>query len=478
MRDDRLHVHSTSPWQIADCKAGAGTGSPLSHRSERAVWQASGMSIEGSLWVGPVLVNRLLNGVGDELIAVFRDDMMESAVIPKHAEYVESIKFRASGPHVAARLDLMGLTPELVYEHLNRHFERVKVRDARTLSVFKDVLAQESRDRIERDIPFLASFTAQDWVEGLADAPEDEPEISDRAIRSRTWFVDHLYTWDERLALRAALLSFPDSEVILEVAHLEGARFVEAAQRSTVASSAVRLLDGMSGMHTPVIVLTEGRTDAEFLKAGLDILYPYLSDLIRFLDYDQKAEGGAGALVRMVRAFGAAGIVNRVVAMFDNDTAAADAMRVLDFEKLPIHIQVRTYPRIEVAELYPTIGPPVGLSPGGSIALADVNGLAGSIEMYLGRDVLRDSEGELRPVQWKSYISAVGRYQGEILDKAGIHASFREKCRLAVSRPDVISHQDWDGIRLIIDTIRKAAQSAFPLKWVWLPRLGSTWQQD
>lgn len=464
--------------RLPNARRGRGRDVAVASLKKLAMWQASGMSSEGRLWVGPVLVNDLLNGVGDELMAVFRDDMMESAIIPKGAEYIESVKFRAPGPHVAARLDLMGLTPELVYEQLNRQFEMVKADNELTLSILKDRLAQESRDRIERDIPFLASLTAQDWIEGLASASEGDPEILDLATRSQMWFANHVLRWDERLALRAVLLSFPDSEVILEVAHLEGTRFLKAAQRRTMASDAVRILDGLAGMHTPVIVLTEGRTDAEFLKAGLDILYPHLSDLIRFLDYDQRAEGGAGALVRMVRAFGAAGIVNRVVAMFDNDTAAADAMRVLDFEKLPIHIQVCTYPPIEVAELYPTIGPPVGRSPHGSIALADVNGLAGSIEMYLGRDVLRDSEGELRPVQWKSYISSVGRYQGEILDKTGIHASFREKCRLALSRPDVISYQDWDGIRLIIDTIRMAAQSAFPLKWAWLPRLGSAWQQD
>jgi len=442
------------------------------------MWQASGMSTEGRLWVGPILVNSLLHGVGDELLSVFRDDMMESVIIPEDAGYFKGVKFRAPGRHIAARLDLMGLTAELVYEHLETQFGNIKAHYAESLSVFKNTLAQESRERMERDIPLLASLTAQDWVQGLASAPEGDSETLDPVARSRTWFVNHLLRWDERLALRAVLLSFPDWEVTLEVAHLEGARILRDARRGLMASDAVTVLDGMARMYAPVIVLTEGRTDAEFLKAGLDILYPYLRDLIRFLDYDQRAEGGAGALARMVRAFAASGIVNRVVAMFDNDAAAADAMRVLDFEKLPIHIQVRTYPSIEIAESYPTIGPPRQELPGSSIALADVNGLAGSIEMYLGRDVLEDSDGELRPVQWKSYISPVGRYQGEITDKADIHESFRNKYKLALTQPDAISHQDWKDIRLIIDTIRDAAQSAFPLQWTWLPRLGSAWQQD
>jgi hypothetical protein len=127
---------------------------------------------------------------------------------------------------------------------------------------------------------------------------------------------------------------------------------VNKGQRHTLTSEAVAVVNGVSGMHAPVVVLTEGRTDVEFLSAALNILYPHLADLIRFLDYDQKAEGGAGALVRMVRAFAAAGIVNRVVAIFDNDTAAADALRALDLSKLPDQLRVLQYPAIGIASKY------------------------------------------------------------------------------------------------------------------------------
>jgi hypothetical protein len=36
--------------------------------------------------------------------------------------------------------------------------------------------------------------------------------------------------------------------------------------------------------HAPLIVLTEGTTDAEFRRMAFAVLYPHLTDLVRFLD--------------------------------------------------------------------------------------------------------------------------------------------------------------------------------------------------
>jgi hypothetical protein len=46
------------------------------------------------------------------------------------------------------------------------------------------------------------------------------------------------------------------------------------------------------------------------------------------------------------------------------------------------------YPEIDIARDYPTLGT-------NGLSHMDVNGLAGSIELYLGADVLRDSDGVL-----------------------------------------------------------------------------------
>ena len=68
-------------------------------------------------------------------------------------------------------------------------------------------------------------------------------------------------------------------------------------------------------------------------------------------------------------------------------------------------------PDLEILRDYPTLGP-------AGESRMDVNGLAASIELYLGRDVLTNPvAGHLVCVQWKGYVAGVRKYQGEILDK-------------------------------------------------------------
>ncbi|MCX5355617.1 hypothetical protein [Streptomyces mirabilis] len=82
-----------------------------------------------------------------------------------------------------------------------------------------------------------------------------------------------------------------------------------------------------SSAHAPVVVLTEGHSDVAILEPALGLLYPHLTGLVRFMDYNNSPRGGAGSLVSTVRAFAAAGISNPVVALFDNDTGALEALR-------------------------------------------------------------------------------------------------------------------------------------------------------
>ena len=111
---------------------------------------------------------------------------------------------------------------------------------------------------------------------------------------------------------------------------------------------------------------------------------------------------------------------------------------------------------VELAADYPTLGPPTSGIPSGGVARADVNGLAGSIELYLGRDVLTGPDGALRPVQWRTYIAGARQYQGEIVDKAAVHDAYRAKVKAAGIDPGLIATQDWSGMRAILDLIRGA----------------------
>lgn len=236
----------------------------------------------------------------------------------------------------------------------------------------------------------------------------------------------------------------------MDITQLVEAGYLPSSTVPTLASDGLSALRAQSGLHAPVVVLTEGRTDAEFLKAGLEILFPHLTDVVRFLDYESRPEGGVGALVRLVHSFAAAGIANRVVAIFDNDTAATEALRTLNRAALQPNIVVIQYPNLEELRRYPTLGPPTDAHPNGTREHADVNGTAGSIELYLGRDVLTDNSGQLSPVQWRSFSPATGRYQGEVLQKGAIQTKFRAKVERSKHDPSYVEATDWSGLRQIL----------------------------
>lgn len=209
---------------------------------------------------------------------------------------------------------------------------------------------------------------------------------------------------DPRLLLAAVLEACrDDDEIRLEVAQLYWHRWGETPfdpQTEAIEHFSYSLANGR-----PPVVITEGSTDAQFLQAAIRIRYPHLQSFIKFLDFGDGAEGSAAAGVRTLQSFAAAGISNRVVLLLDNDTAARDARRALRGSNLPNHYSVVHYPEIELARGYPTLGPT-------GLLEMDVNGLAGSIELYLGVDVLTRSDGTLSPVQWRSYSAGVKAYQG------------------------------------------------------------------
>jgi hypothetical protein len=294
----------------------------------------------------------------------------------------------------------------------------------------------------------VKTSTLDDWVRLFAQALTSPQKRAPGAWAERDSATSLLDLWqdtDPRLVLAAILLGCnPLDEITLDVSELMlGGWISEDFDPQSVA------LDHFSyslANGSPPVVITEGSTDARVLQAVVRIRYPHLQSFIKFFDFADGAEGSAAAGVRTLKSFAAAGISNRVVLLLDNDTAARDALRTLRGTRLPKHYSTLHYPDIEVANSYPTLGP-TGLSE------MNVNGLAGSIEMYLGVDVLIGADGKLTPVQWRSYVEGAKAYQGEILDKTGILKRFREKVRAAEADPSVAAEQDWSGLEAIIEKL-------------------------
>lgn len=171
-----------------------------------------------------------------------------------------------------------------------------------------------------------------------------------------------------------------------------------------------------------ILVLTEGKTDVEFIGASIKKLHPHLFPYFHFIDFDEyKVESNASALVKLVTSFAAVNITHPIIVLFDNDTTGLMEMKRLMQVQMPSNIKVLKLPDLKLAKSYPTVGP-TGLK------RMNINGLACGIEMYLGLDILIDS-GDYIPVQWKAFNEKENKYQGEISDKKLVQEKFRKKLK-------------------------------------------------
>lgn len=193
-----------------------------------------------------------------------------------------------------------------------------------------------------------------------------------------------------------------------------------------------------------IIVLTEGKTDVEFISAGLTKLYPHLSDYYHFIDFDEyKVESNASALVKLVISLVASNIKHPIIVLFDNDTAGIMEMKKLNSIRLAQNFKILKYPDLKLAKKYPTIGPT-------GIKKMNVNGLACGIEMYFGQETLT-KKNELIPIQWKGFNEKEKKYQGEISEKTYVQEEFRKKIKsnetIDFSDIDLILNEIFDAYK-------------------------------
>jgi len=306
---------------------------------------------------------------------------------------------------------------------------------------------------------FLRSYTFDYWVEQVREylasgskryCDREELEALSTAQRIIVEGGNEEFLWgfpicDPRLIIRALIEVFPDDvAVVIDYSKLVSAGYYDGTEE--LAAQAKSDVSDEFVVNSKIIILTEGSSDAGFLRDSLKILHPHLFPLFSFLDFHEpRLAGGASNLVHVLKGLVGAQIANRVIAIFDNDTAAEDALGPLSLVSLPDRFKVLRYPDIPLGEAYPTIGPQ------GETEM-NINGLAGSIELYFGEDVLRNTDGALERVQWKGYNQGLGKYQGELIGKRGLQKRFMQKIAEAIDSQGGAS-RDWSGMAAIWDSI-------------------------
>lgn len=365
-----------------------------------------------------------------------------------------AVEYSCDAGSIIDRLNVMGFT----LSRVRKDFEAGRLAD---LAKFESWAEDFDDNRFFADKwDLVKGLTFDSYVSGLRRVMAERP----RSIRHREHETpdldpvvkyildesdDYLFGFfggDVRLLLRIACEVVPkESRVVQDITELVHAGYY--GENEPVCEIVTQALVAGHPENSPRIVLTEGSTDATILNEALALLYPHLVGYYSFLDFDSsRSPGGAGYLVSVVKAFAGAGITNRVIALFDNDTAAREAVRALGAVSLPANIVVKHYPELDMLRSYPTLGP-------GGVAVLNVNGLAGSIELYLGKDVLLNSAGALIPVQWKGYSEVLRQYQGEVMQKSGIRSAFDAKLERCRRDPNALIAADWLGLRNILESV-------------------------
>jgi hypothetical protein len=256
------------------------------------------------------------------------------------------------------------------------------------------------------------------------------------------WHEFGFPTTDLRYLMRALLLcAYAHERVLLDLSELEIAGYIDGDEQPVVEATAEAIRLGR--VCEKILVLTEGRTDTRILAKSLNVLYPHVADMYSFLDHEAfHFGGGTGNLASLVKGLAGVGIGNRVIAVFDNDTAGtiqAEEVRKLN---LPENFRILTLPDLKFARRYPTLGPNGALP-------TDINGRACSIELYLGTGALTGEDGTLVPVQWKGYESKLQRYQGELIDEKGVEQRYRD----ALDTPGTLDDANLEAIRAVLQMI-------------------------
>jgi len=369
------------------------------------------------------------------------------------------------------RLEFMGFTmptiKRIFQEGREEHIAELEKRRADPRWTTKDHM----KNYIDMEEKVWEELTFETWLNGFAYIITNRLELDKRyrqwlddsssfneLPRTIFYMLDQTFngllgfpsSYDHRPFIRAAIeMIGTDAELIYDLTDLVASKYFEAHE-DFCADARWRMSEDPAIQK--IVVLTEGKSDKWVLEGSLRLLYPHLAGYYSFMDFDSaRVAGSASELVKTVKAFIGAGISNRIIALFDNDTAAQSAMRALKKVKVPKNVRILRYPDIQIAQSYPTLRPQ-----GQGLVIMDVNGLASSLELYFGRDVLVDASGSLTPVEWGGYDEALQQYQGEVLNKAKLQEKFKDKLRDCQKDRSIINKYNWDGMQAIIELLKTA----------------------
>lgn len=392
------------------------------------------------------------SAIEPEVMTLFREsDKKEQHWIDEDGEERVTFKYSNTVKNIKLRLDIMGYSLDKAQEEFvtynNGELDfSVLIDDTFVELDFEGYSFYKWLDTLRRIInkPFNI------WQQMRLPKSNKQESLMEHYILNEHEHGESLFGFkstDFRFVLRAVLEAFEDDdECSIDYSDLIDGGYYEESDE--IAMSSLDYLYQKTLSNQKILILTEGSTDISIIKETMSVLYPDVLDYYSFMDFNNSnAPGSASALVNYVKAFIGSGINNKIIALFDNDTAAYDAAKQLKKIQIPSNIKVLHYPNIELANEYPTLGPTNGTT------VCDINGLACSIELYLGEDILFNESEQLTPIQWKGYNQALKQYQGEILNKEQLIKKYIQLLKDVETGSVLMSCHDWTGMEKILRMI-------------------------
>lgn len=207
------------------------------------------------------------------------------------------------------------------------------------------------------------------------------------------------------------------------------------------------------------IVLVEGTSDKDILGFAMTNLYPHLSDLFYFMDFEDtkggKRDGGTSFVIKNLKTFYFSKIKANFIAIFDNDAEGYDSRCALirEIKDWPNNFRILLYPDLQFFHKYPTI------SPNGKIIEDNIINKACSIELYLPDSIIKDG-ASYYPIEWESRKivrkengETEALYQGVISQKDNLKKKFHDLRKKIEKGEETFVLEDWSRMKKLLETI-------------------------
>jgi len=366
---------------------------------------------------------------------------------PGNPEYeYKNIIYQSDAITIKTRLNILGFN----LESLKFHFENTKKYRLENFST-------EDKDIDEKE--FLDSFTFDKYLSALNEIYDKKIDFFGNGnslnyeeiekiknsnpyikyILEEVEYPDNRVDIDYRLYLRGFLEKIDDNtNIFVDLSQLIDAGYYN--ENDKIAEQSLNKQDR-------TIIFTEGKYDTNVIKKSMELLYPQYSKYFSFLDIElSNLELGANRVITYLKSFISAGIMNRVVVLFDNDAEGVYCKNeLLKLKDVSSNFCIKTYPDIIIAKSYPTICP-------NGIEKLNINGSACSIELYLCDESLKEKNNYI-PIQWKSFNEHIQKYQGVISKKADIQKKYETTLIDCNTNKENIKKYNFENMKILLEDI-------------------------